>query len=154
MVQALPHLNATLNLVAAVLLVVGYVFVRRGNIRAHKWMMLSSFAVSVIFFISYLTYHMQVGSKPFSKDLYAAYIRYTYLAILATHVVLAAAVPFLAIATIYLGFREYPGAVNGSPPPGTRSRHRALARWTFPIWLYVSVTGVIVYLMRYQWFPG
>jgi putative membrane protein len=139
-VEILPHVNASLNGAATVLLIVGYVLIKQRREQAHKWTMLSCFAVSVAFLVCYLVYHALVGSKRF-PDYPPAAIRYTYPAILLTHVVLAAAVPFLAVATIYFGLRD------------RRQRHVRLARWTFPIWLYVSITGVVVYMMLYQIFP-
>jgi uncharacterized membrane protein YozB (DUF420 family) len=146
----LPHVNAALNSLATVLLVVGYVLIKRSQRsgdrarrlsleNAHKWTMLACFAVSVIFLACYLFYHLVVMdglSKKFPTD--AGAVRYLYYAILLTHVILAAAVPFLAIGTIYFGLRD------------NRAAHRKLARWTFPIWLYVSVTGVVVYAMLYH----
>ncbi len=102
--------------------------------------MLSCFAVSVAFLVSYLVYHAQVGSRHFSDEAPSP-ARIFYFAVLISHVILAALVPFLAVATIYLGLTD------------RRAAHRRLARWTFPIWLYVSVTGVIVYLMMYQLYP-
>jgi uncharacterized membrane protein YozB (DUF420 family) len=146
----LPHVNAALNLVAATLLVIGFTFIkraqrtcdkdRRGSLEfAHMFTMLSCFGVSTIFLASYLYYHLVVMeglSKKFPTD--AGPVRYVYYAILLSHVVLAAAVPFMAIGTIYFGLRDI------------RSAHRKLARWTFPIWLYVSITGVVVYVMLYQ----
>jgi uncharacterized membrane protein YozB (DUF420 family) len=136
LVHVLPHVNASLNALATVLLVAGYVLIKRGDELAHKRTMLACFGVSVVFLICYLVYHYFAGSRKFPTDVAAA-PRYAYYAILLTHVVLAAAVPFLAVATIYLGLRD------------RRASHRRLARWTFPIWLYVSITGVIVYLMLY-----
>ena len=97
--------------------------------------------MSTLFLVSYLIYHALAGSKKFPLDA-PTVARYFYYVILLTHVVLAAAVPFLAVATIYFGLRE------------KRLRHRRLAKWTFPIWLYVSVTGVVVYLMLYQLYPA
>ena len=143
LVNALPHVNASLNALATVLLVVGFVLIKRRQETAHKWTMLACFAVSVVFLLSYLTYHFHAGSVKFPTDesYVPTAIRYSYYAILLTHVVLAATVPFLAIATIYLGLAD------------KRLAHRRLAKWTFPIWLYVSVTGVIVYLMLYQIYP-
>ena len=146
----LPHVNAALNSVATVLLIVGFVFIKRAQRsrevlkrvsleNAHKLTMLSCFAVSTLFLACYLYYHLVVMeglSKKFPTD--AGSVRYVYYAILLSHVVLAATVPFLAIGTIYFGLRD------------NRAAHRKLARWTFPIWLYVSVTGVIVYIMLYQ----
>ncbi len=139
MVQVLPHVNATLNVIATILLVVGYVLIKYRREAAHKWVMLACLGVSAIFLVCYLTYHYQLEGnvRRFPMDS-PAVIRYGYLLVLATHVILAALVPFLAVATIYFGLRD------------RRKPHRTLARWTFPIWLYVSVTGVIVYLMLYQ----
>ena len=142
LVHLLPHVNASLNLLATVLLVVGQLLIKRRRESAHKWTMLACFGVSVVFLACYLTYHtlMRGHSKPF-PDYPPVGIRYAYYAMLLSHVVLAAAVPFLAVATIYLGLTDQ------------RGRHRALARWTYPIWLYVSITGVLVYLLLYQVFP-
>jgi putative membrane protein len=142
-VKQLPHINASLNALATVLLILGYALIKRRQEAAHKWTMLACFAVSVVFLGCYLTYHYQLEgvSKKFPSYPQPA-VRYTYYTILLTHVVLAALVPFLAIATIYLGLTD------------KRISHRRLAKWTFPIWLYVSVTGVIVYLMLYQLYPA
>ena len=133
--EDLPAVNAALNGTAAVLLVCAFVLIRRGRRQAHKRVMLTAFSVSVLFLISYLTYHAQVGSVRYP---HTGPIRSIYLTILFTHTVLAAAVPVLAIITLRRGLR------------GAFVRHKALARWTLPIWLYVSVTGVVVYLMLYQ----
>jgi putative membrane protein len=142
LIEILPHVNASLNALAAVLLIVGYVAIKRRQEALHKWLMLACFGVSIVFLASYLTYHFNIpgGSKRFPSyppDV----VRYGYYGLLLTHVVLAAAVPFLAVATIWLGLAD------------RRQAHRRLAWWTFPIWLYVSVTGVVVYLMLYQIFP-
>lgn len=131
----LPLLNASLNATSAVLLVAGYTLIRRGHVRWHRAAMLSAFAVSTLFLISYVVYHANAGSRRFPGQ---GAIRTVYFAILITHVILAAAVPPLALITLARGLR------------GRFDRHVAIARWTFPIWLYVSVTGVIVYLMLYQ----
>ncbi len=140
LVPLLPHVNASLNAVACVLLVAGYVLIKRRQETAHKWTMLACFAVSVVFLACYLTYHFHVGTKRFPEYPPPA-VRVFYLSILVTHIILAAAVPFLAIATIWLGLAD------------RRRAHSRLAWWTFPIWLYVSITGVIVYLMLYQIYP-
>ncbi len=137
----LPHVNASLNAIATVLLVVGYRLIRLRRERAHKRVMLACFAVSVLFLVSYLVYHAQVGSVRF-PDYPPTIVKYVYRTILFSHIILAALVPFLALATIVLGLRD------------RRVAHRRLARWTFPIWLYVSITGVIVYLMLYQLYPA
>jgi len=134
-VDTLPAVNAVLNGTAAVLLVIAYRYIRRGNKAAHKRVMLAAFSVSVLFLISYLTYHSLAGVVYYQKT---GFIRAVYLTILATHTILAAAVPVLAIVTLRRGLK------------GNFVRHRTIARWTFPIWLYVSVTGVVVYLMLYR----
>lgn len=139
-VHDLPHVNALLNAIAGIMLVVGVRLIRRGKEDAHKRVMLGSFLVSVIFLGCYLVYHYHAGSVKF-PSYPPVWIRYLYLSILLTHIVLAALVPFLALITIYLGLKD------------RRDSHRRWARWTFPIWLYVSVTGVIVYLMLYQIYP-
>ncbi len=139
----LPHVNASLNALATVLLVIGFVLIKRRHEQAHKWVMLACFGVSAVFLASYLTYHFNIVSKKFPSSEYPA-AAYVYYPILISHILLAITVPFLAIGTIYLGLSD------------KRKGHRRLAKWTFPIWLYVSVTGVIVYLMLYQIFtsPG
>jgi putative membrane protein len=134
-VHDLPTLNATLNGTSAVLLVLGYRFIRRRQISAHRACMLAAFTVSIVFLISYLIYHAQVGSVHFPGT---GWSRGVYFTILITHTVLAALVPPLAVVTLTRALR------------GQFERHRRLARWTFPIWLYVSVTGVVVYVMLYQ----
>jgi putative membrane protein len=130
----LPAVNASLNAIAAVLLVSGYVMIRRRRIDAHRRFMLAAFATSALFLVSYVVYHANVGSKPYSGR---GPIRAVYFSILFTHVVLAAAILPLAIITLTRALRE------------RFDRHVPIARWTLPIWLYVSVTGVIVYLMLY-----
>jgi uncharacterized membrane protein YozB (DUF420 family) len=141
-VGVLPHVNASLNALATVLLVAGLVLIKRRQEQAHKWVMLACFSVSAVFLASYLTYHFNIGLKlrkfPFAEHPSAGYVYYT---ILISHILLAITVPFLAISTIYLGLAD------------KRQWHIRLAKWTFPIWLYVSVTGVVVYLMLYQIFP-
>jgi Predicted membrane protein len=134
-VRDLPTINALLNTLATVLLVSGYVLIRMGRKRAHQRVMIAALAASALFLTCYLIYHYQVGSVRFQKT---GTIRTVYLTILLTHTVLAAAVPFLAGITVWRAYR------------GRLSQHRAIARWTLPIWLYVSVTGVVVYLMLYQ----
>ena len=134
-VTTLPALNATLNSIATILLLVGYALIRRGRIASHRRCMLAAFFVSVAFLVSYLVYHFQVGSQPFTGQ---GPIRVLYFSILISHVILAAFIPPLAIITLRRGLRR------------EDARHIAIARWTFPLWLYVSITGVIVYLMLYQ----
>lgn len=134
-VSDLPAVNATLNAIATVLLILGYVLIRRGRIDAHRRSMIAAFATSVLFLICYLVYHYHAGSRPFPGQ---GPIRIVYFTILISHIILAAAVPFLAAITLWLGLQD------------RRLRHRRIARWTLPIWLYVSVTGIIVYWMLYQ----
>ncbi len=134
-INDLPVVNATLNATAAVLLVWGYVLIRRRSIAAHRRVMLTAFATSSVFLGCYLVYHFNVGSFPFSRT---GAIRTVYFSILITHTVLAAAVPPLAIITLNRGLR------------GRFDPHRKIARWTLPVWLYVSVTGVVVYWMLYR----
>jgi putative membrane protein len=134
-VADLPAVDATLNATAAVLLVTGYTLIRLGRRDTHKKVMLAAFAMSILFLVSYLVYHSQAGSKRFPGQ---GTVRAVYFTILTTHTVLAAAVPVLAVVTLRRAWR------------GDFARHRRLARWTLPIWLYVSVTGVVVYWMLYQ----
>ena len=135
MISILPSVNAMLNATAAVLLVWGFTLIRRKRIQTHRKVMLSAFVVSSLFLVCYLVYHFQVGSVPYAKT---GAIRTVYLSILATHTLLAAAVPPLAIVTLSRGLRA------------RFDKHRRIARWTLPIWLYVSVTGVVVYVMLYR----
>jgi uncharacterized membrane protein YozB (DUF420 family) len=135
MISILPTINAFLNATSAVLLVWGYLLIRRKRIDTHRKVMQTAFATSCLFLVCYLVYHAQVGSVRFQG---AGAIRTIYLGILVTHTVLAAAVPFLAIITLRRGLA------------GKYDRHRRIARWTLPVWLYVSVTGVVVYLMLYH----
>ena len=134
-VRDLPAVNAILNATSAGLLVWGYTLIRRKRVQTHRKVMLTAFATSCLFLVCYLAYHFQVGSVRFQKT---GAIRTAYLGILLTHTVLAAAVPVLAIVTLRRGLA------------GKYDRHRRIARWTLPIWLYVSVTGVVVYLMLYH----
>jgi len=133
-VRDLPIVNASLNGLATVLLVYGYTLIRQGKRDQHKRVMLSAFAVSVIFLICYLVYHYNVGSVPYQGQ---GWMRTVYFTILISHVILAAIVPVLVILTIWRAFQE------------RFDKHRKIAKITLPIWLYVSVTGVIVYLMLY-----
>jgi uncharacterized membrane protein YozB (DUF420 family) len=134
-VRDLPTLNAILNATAALLLIAGYLNIRAGRRDTHRKLMFAAFCTSFLFLISYLVYHAQVGSVPFR---HTGWIRPVYFSILISHTLLAAAVPFLAVITLYRALR------------GRFERHRAIARITLPIWLYVSVTGVAVYLMLYH----
>jgi uncharacterized membrane protein YozB (DUF420 family) len=134
-VSDLPALNAALNATATVLLLRGRWLIRRRRIDAHRRTMILAFATSCAFLTSYVIYHANAGSRPFTgpRDL-----RVVYLVILATHVVLAAAIVPLVLLTLRRGLRR------------EDPRHRALASWTWPLWLYVSITGVIIYVMLYQ----
>jgi uncharacterized membrane protein YozB (DUF420 family) len=131
----LPTLNAILNTIAASLLVTGFIFVRRGNIVAHRRCMLAALGVSALFLMSYLLHHYRVGSVPFRGT---GVLRTIYFTILIPHVVLAALVVPMALVTVVRGLTN------------KIERHRSLARVTLPIWLFVSVSGVVVYLMLYQ----
>ena len=135
----LPTVNAALNSLATLLLAAGWIFIRRGNWRAHRAAMIAAFAVSTLFLVCYLTYHALVGHVPFTGQ---GTVRLVYLAILLTHIVLAVTVPVLAIAMFTLAAR------------GRWEAHRRLGKITMPIWLYVSVTGVVIYLMLYHFYPG
>src|SRR5688500_11683060 len=130
----LPALNASLNALSTVFLIVGYLFIRRQRREAHKRCMLAALTVSTLFLVSYVTYHYHAGSRPFLGQ---GVVRVVYFAILIPHVLLAATVLPLALVTTARGLRAEYG------------RHVKGARWTLPLWLYVSVTGVIVYLMLY-----
>jgi uncharacterized membrane protein YozB (DUF420 family) len=134
-VAVLPHLNAILNGTSAVFLVTGYLLIRRGHETAHKRCMLTALICSGAFLTSYVVYHLHTGSRPFTG---LGVIRVIYFAILITHVVLAVVILPLVIMTATRGLRSQ------------FDRHVRIARWTLPLWLYVSVTGVIVYLMLYQ----
>jgi len=134
-VSDLPALNATLNATCAVLLTIGWTLIRRGRVDLHKKVMIAAFCTSVAFLVSYLVYHAQVGSVRFTKE---GPIRIVYFTILLTHTVLAATIVPMVLMTLSRGLKRQD------------VRHRALARWTMPLWLYVSVTGVVVYLMLYR----
>ena len=134
-VHSLPAVNATLNGTATVLLLLAFYFIKQRKIQAHRRTMLAAFTVSCLFLVCYLVYHYNVGSVRFDKP---GWVRTVYLLILLTHTILAASVPFLAVITLRRGLK------------GDYARHKKIARWTFPIWLYVSVTGVVVYVLLYQ----
>ena len=134
-VNSLPAVNAALNATATILLVAGYICIRRGRRGAHRALMIAAFSVSGLFLTSYLIYHSEVGSRPFGGT---GPIRIVYFTILISHIVLAAAIPPLAGVTLVLGLR------------GRLHRHVRVARWTLPLWLYVSVTGILVYWMLYR----
>jgi putative membrane protein len=131
----LPALNATLNAISATFLTIGYLFIRQRDMRRHRACMIAALVSSALFLTSYLIYHAEVGSVPFKGT---GTIRVVYLAILLTHIVLAALILPMALITVSRAFaRRF-------------DRHRRIARWTLPIWMYVSVTGVVIYLMVYQ----
>jgi putative membrane protein len=135
----LPHLNALLNSTSAVLLLSGYTFIKLGRVKAHRTCQVSAFVTSTVFLVSYLTYHYFHGTTRFAGQGIA---RPVYFTILFTHTVLAIVVVPLVLITLYRAAR------------GDFVKHRRVARWTFPIWLYVSVTGVVVYLMLYRIYPA
>lgn len=134
-VHDLPAVNATLNALSGILLVAGFLLIRSGRRDQHRAVMLAAFATSAVFLVFYVIYHAQVGSVRFTRQ---GLVRPIYFTILITHVMLAAAVLPLALITLTHGLK------------GRFPRHRAIARWTFPVWLYVSVTGVLVYVLLYQ----
>jgi len=134
-VSSLPVVNASLNALATILLLCGYVAIRRRKIQVHRALMLSAFVTSVLFLISYVIYHAHVGSRPFPGH---GPIRTVYFTILVSHIVLAAVIPPLAAVTLWQALRS------------RFERHVRIARWTLPLWLYVSVTGIVVYWMLYQ----
>ncbi len=131
----LPALNVGLNTACACCLLGGYYWIRRGRVAAHKRFMLAALGFSSLFLTSYLIYHFQVGSVAFTGT---GWVRPVYFAILLSHILLAAAILPLAAVTVYRAWNE------------RFESHKRLARWTLPIWLYVSVTGVIIYWMLYR----
>lgn len=134
-IHDLPAVNATLNAISGVLLFAGYLLIRARRIDQHRRCMIAAFTASSIFLVCYIVYHAQVGSVRFTRQ---GFVRPLYFSILVTHVTLAAAVLPLAILTLSRGLQA------------RIPQHRAIARWTLPIWLYVSVTGVLVYVLLYQ----
>ena len=138
-ITSLPSVNATLNATSAVLLIVGYYHIRQGHQQAHRACMLAAFLVSVLFLVSYLIYHFHAGTTRFTGQ---GWIRPVYFALLLSHTILAALVPFLAMLTLSRALRQQ------------FDRHRAIARWTLPIWLYVSVTGVVIYWLLYHMYDS
>jgi putative membrane protein len=138
-VSNLPHLNALLNSTSALLLVAGYSFIRAGRVRAHRNCQVSAFVTSTVFLTSYLTYHYYHGDTRFLGQ---GIVRPFYFTVLISHIILAIVIVPLVLITIYRAAR------------GDFVRHRRIARWTLPLWLYVSVTGVIVYLMLYHIYPS
>ncbi len=129
-----PTINAALNLTSAVLLIVGYRCIRRKAIESHRWCMVAACLTSLVFLASYLSYHARVGSVRFTGT---GWVRPLYFAILISHTILAVVIVPLVARTLYLAAR------------GRFDRHRAIARWTLPLWFYVSVTGVVIYVMLY-----
>jgi uncharacterized membrane protein YozB (DUF420 family) len=135
--HTLPLLNALLNSLSAILLCCGYIAIRRRGVLLHKTCMLMACFTSALFLMSYLTYHYHVGSKPFTGQ---GNIRLVYFTILISHTILAAVIVPLVLLTLTRAWKAQ------------WLRHRRLARWTLPLWLYVSVTGVVIYLMLYQFY--
>lgn len=135
-ISDLPLLNATLNGISSILLLIGYIIIRRNpaDWKRHRVFMWSAFGMSILFLTSYLIYHANIGSREYEGE---GMVRIVYYVILFTHVVLAAVVPFLAVITLWRGQTK------------RFKQHKKIARYTFPIWMYVSITGVIVYLMLY-----
>jgi putative membrane protein len=138
-ISDLPTLNAILNSISATLLAIGFIFIRKKNIRAHRACMIGAFATSTLFLISYLIYHYNHGATGFSGQGIA---RLVYFTVLITHTILAAAIVPMVFITFSRALRE------------KFDRHRKIARWTLPLWLYVSVTGVFVYVMLYHLYPA
>ena len=134
-ISDLPAVNATLNAISACLLTAGYAFMKRRQISAHRACMIAAFTTSCLFLISYLVYHAHIGSKPFPGQ---GPIRVVYFTILISHVLLAATIVPLALVTLRRGLRM------------DVARHRRIARWSWPLWMYVSVTGVVIYVMLYR----
>jgi uncharacterized membrane protein YozB (DUF420 family) len=140
MIRYLPSLNAFLNATSAVLLICGLVAIKRGNVHAHRKCMVAAFVISVLFLICYLTYHAIAGHTVFNPGI--PEVRTFYLIVLWTHIPLAGLVPVLALRLFYLAVKR------------RFKSHASLARWAFPIWIYVSVTGVVIYLMLYHLYPA
>jgi len=134
-VTDLPAVNATLNSLSTVLLIAAWIFVKRRRLIAHRNLMIAALVCSTLFLTSYLIYHAQVGSVRFQGT---GPVRTVYFTILITHTILAALVPFLVGVTVWRAYRR------------RWDRHVRIARWTLPVWLYVSITGVVVYWMLYQ----
>jgi putative membrane protein len=138
-ISDLPALNAGLNSVSALLLLVGYVCIRKGNVAAHRNCMVAAVVTSALFLVSYLTYHFYTESL--TRFVEPAWFRPVYLVILLTHTVLATVLLPMVLVTLYRAMRSQ------------FDKHRRIARWTWPVWMYVSVTGVLIYLLLYQIFP-
>jgi uncharacterized membrane protein YozB (DUF420 family) len=138
-VAVFPAVNASLNALSSVFLVIGYVYIKRGERTRHRAMMIAAFTTSILFLVSYATYHL--STHIITRYQGEGVLRAVYFTVLISHSILAVAVPVLATITLVMGLRA------------RFDRHRAIARWTFPAWLYVSITGVIVYVMLYH-LPG
>lgn len=134
-ISDLPTLNACLNTVATAFLLAGFVFIKRQRVLAHRAAMVGALAASALFLVSYVIYHANVGSRPFTGT---GAIRVVYFTVLITHVILAAAIVPMVLITVSRALS------------GRFDRHRRIARWTWPLWMYVSVTGVVVYVMLYR----
>jgi len=139
LIRFLPTLNAMLNATSGILLTIGFIFIRRRRVQAHRACMIAALVSSSLFLISYLTYHYHAGTTRFAGTGAA---RVIYFVILTTHTILAAVIVPFVLVTVTRALR------------GQFARHLRVARWTLPMWLYVSVTGVIVYFMLYHWFPS
>ncbi len=139
LLTTLPLLNAVLNAISAILLSAGYVAICRRHVTAHQCCMVSACVTSMLFLVSYLTYHYAVGSKPFAGE---GGIRIVYFVILISHTILATVIVPLVFVTLWRAITSQ------------FARHRRIARWTLPLWLYVSVTGVVIYVMLYQMYPA
>lgn len=139
-VQDLPAINASLNALATVFLVFGYVFIKRGRRDAHRNCMIAAVVTSAVFLACYLTYHFSVTAV--TKFQGQGLVRPVYFFILITHIILAIVIVPMVLMTVYRAWKK------------NWEAHKRLSRWTWPIWMYVSVTGVLVYLMLYQWFPA
>ena len=137
-ISYLPHVNALLNSTSAIFLIAGYIYIKRGLIESHKKCQITAVATSTLFLVSYLTYHYYHGDTRFLGQ---GIVRPIYFTILITHIILAIVIVPLVLITLFRALRL------------DFIRHRRIAQWTFPIWLYVSVTGVIVYLMLYHFYP-
>lgn len=137
--EDLPTLNAILNTTSVIFLVTGYLFIRKNRVIPHHFCMISAFTASMLFLASYLTYHLQVGTTRFEGE---GLVREVYFLILGSHTILAILVAPMALITLFRALR------------GKFPLHKEIARWTLPIWLYVSATGVVVYLMLYHFYPS
>ena len=140
-ISDIPALNACLNALATVLIVAGLISIKKGNEKAHRGLMISALVVSALFLIGYVGHKIAVKgvNTPFSGE---GFIRYVYYPMLVTHILLAMAIVPLVLRVVFLAIKD------------RRAAHKRLARWTYPIWLYVSVTGVLVYFFLYVWYPN